>query len=124
MRAITSPGSAHSFFIKNWPEPLDYRECAMVAVLDRSYNIITHDVLFKGGRGEVSFDVYVIFEMALRHRASCIVLAHNHPSGEVEPSTNDVETAQTLSLVAEIFDMKIGNLIITRTNYFILSFFD
>ncbi|MBR3036026.1 MAG: DNA repair protein RadC [Lachnospiraceae bacterium] len=51
-------------------------------------------------RGAESFSVVPVREIlirALEHRASCVILAHNHPSGDPTPSDADIHSTQTLA---------------------------
>ncbi len=48
-----------------------------------------------------------VFAPALSHRASCLVIAHNHPSGDTTPSLDDVEATEKLVEAGEILDIHI-----------------
>lgn len=60
-----------------------------------------------------------VFADALTDRASAIIVAHNHPSGGVEPSPNDVAiTAQLKAAGAVVGIELLDHIIFNRTNYF------
>jgi DNA repair protein RadC len=44
---------------------------------------------------------------ALHHQASAVVLAHNHPSGTVQPSRADVDLTQTLKTALALIDVRV-----------------
>ena len=48
-----------------------------------------------------------VFEPALRHGAASIVVAHNHPSGDVKPSHDDIEITKILIHAGKILDIKV-----------------
>jgi DNA repair protein RadC len=60
-----------------------------------------------------------IFEIAFQLQASNIILVHNHPSGNLEPSMNDLLVSKKLAQLAEAMGVKlIDHLIISRQGYF------
>lgn len=60
-----------------------------------------------------------VLEPALKHFASTIILAHNHPSGHAQPSDQDQELTQHLISAAQLLDIDIADhLIITETSYY------
>lgn len=72
-----------------------------------------------GGLCSVIADQKVIFGMALKAGAASIVLAHNHPSGSIEPSRNDVATTEKMKQAGDILDVRVwDHLIVTPDSYF------
>lgn len=69
-----------------------------------SGNQLLHEKEFNGEVSAVAFRPQKIFRLALKHNASAMIIAHNHPSGKPEPTQKDVETTEVL---VEIGD-KIG----------------
>lgn len=71
--------------------------------LDSQHRLLAFEILALGGLTEVHITPRRIVEAALKHRASGVVLAHNHPSGAREPSGSDElitkRTKQALSLI-------------------------
>ena len=60
-----------------------------------------------------------IFKEALKENASFIVLAHNHPGGEVMPSIQDDETTKILVKNGQLIGIKVvDHLIVTQNSYF------
>lgn len=59
-----------------------------------------------------------VFEPAIRARAAAIVLVHNHPSGEPEPSPEDHEVTARLCAVGELVGIKVADhVIVAREGY-------
>lgn len=67
----------------------DCQESVIVVCTDPHLNILARRKIFVGGKSECSSYPDCIFRYALLHNASGIVLAHNHPTGDVEPSDQD-----------------------------------
>lgn len=58
-------------------------------------------------------------EEALRLSASAVVVVHNHPSGEVTPSPQDIETTQKMKQAAEVLEIILqDHIIIGRECYY------
>lgn len=56
-----------------------------------------------------------VFKPAIEHLAACVIVAHNHPSGEVEPSQADLELTERLRLAGELLGIElIDHIIITE----------
>jgi len=60
-----------------------------ILLLNRSNKIIGKYLISKGGQAETIADPKIIFKVALENNAASIVLAHNHPSGNLKPSDSD-----------------------------------
>jgi DNA repair protein RadC len=65
------------------------REEFAVICLNTLNMIITHEVLYKGCINRIPLRICEIFRPAILHDATSIIIAHNHPSGEVEFSFAD-----------------------------------
>lgn len=72
-----------------------------------------------GGTNYTLADPQIVFEHALRHRASHIILAHNHPSGEVKPSRQDQQLTARMKEAGVIMGIKVvDHLIIGHARYY------
>ena len=73
----------------------------------------------KGGLSGTVADPKVIFAAALKSCASGIILAHNHPSGELNPSREDIALTNKIKAGAEILDLKVlDHLIISNDSFY------
>lgn len=87
--------------------------------LNRSHNVIATRQISKGGLTGTVADGKVIFQKALEVKATSIILAHNHPSGNLDPSESDMRLTQMLLKFGSMIDLQIlDHLIITDNNYF------
>lgn len=69
-------------------------------LLDTRHRIIRRVIISSGGLASTGVFPRELFREAIKSNASAIVLAHNHPSGDPKPSSDDIQTTQSLSKVA------------------------
>ncbi|MCU0360515.1 MAG: DNA repair protein RadC [Bacteroidia bacterium] len=94
-----------------------------VLILNRANQIIKEVHLSKGGVSGTVVDVKLICKAAIDHTASGIILAHNHPSGQVVPSEQDKHITKKIREALALFDIVLlDHLIIGDQTY--LSFAD
>lgn len=62
------------------------REMFLVLYLNQQNQLITHETLFTGTINSTEVHPREVVKSALRHNAAAVLFAHNHPSGEAEPS--------------------------------------
>jgi DNA repair protein RadC len=70
------------------------REVLVVALLTRKQRLIAVCPIYAGNVAGISVRVGELFTEALRRNAAGVVLAHNHPSGDPEPSADDLRTTR------------------------------
>ena len=87
--------------------------------LDTKNHIIKDKLLFIGTINESLIHPREIFKEAYLLSASSIICIHNHPSGNVNPSNNDIIMTKQLIEVGKILGIKVlDHIIISRDNYF------
>lgn len=97
---------------------LDHEEF-WVLYLNNSNKILQKLQLSKGGITGTIVDVRLAFKNALEIGATAVILAHNHPSGTLQPSAADKQLTQKLKLAGESLDIKVlDHLIVTQKSYF------
>lgn len=81
---------AASIFRANWDDgQIEFRESLKVMLLNNRCNCMGICTVASGGGTSCGVDVRNILQTALVGNAQSIILCHNHPSGNVEPSTHD-----------------------------------
>lgn len=91
-------------------------------LLNQANKVIGNEIISLGGRAGTVADVRVIFRQALLSNAVGIIVAHNHPSGNLKPSQADVDLTRKLKQAGDIMDVKVlDHLIITDTGYYSFS---
>lgn len=94
-----------------------------ILLLSRNNKVIAKELISKGGLSGTVADPKIIFNVALLHQASSIILAHNHPSGNLKPSQQDIDLTKKLHQAGKILDINVfDHLIITDDGF--LSFAD
>lgn len=90
-----------------------------IVYLNNSNKVIQKNQLSKGGITGTLVDVRLVLKTALEVGAVGLVLAHNHPSGNLKPSEADKQLTQKLKTAAESLDIKVlDHLIVTENAYF------
>jgi len=104
-RAFSAHSNINRLFFNNTETAQAFFESKMsfleseevhVALLDAKNRLIAHDVICRGGIDNLSFVAKEMFRLAVRTNASGVIIAHNHPSGDVVPSNEDVATTMKL----------------------------
>ena len=80
--------------------------------------ILGVELLFRGTADSCQAHPRDIFRYLCLANASCFIVAHNHPSQDPEPSENDWQFTQRLSVAASIFGISlIDHLVVTKSNH-------
>ena len=80
--------------------------------MNNNMEILGHKTVHTGGLTKTIVDPKRVFKEALNYSATHIVVAHNHPSGNVRPSAADINLTQKLKRCAEMLDIKLMDHII------------
>ncbi len=90
-----------------------------VLLLNRANEIITHKLVSEGGATATVVDVKKIARMALESHAVGVILAHNHPSGNIQPSDQDRALTKKIKSALELFDIVVlDHLIVCSSKYY------
>ncbi len=93
-----------------------------IILLNRANDVIGSKQVSIGGFSGTVADGKVIFKMAIEIGAQAIILAHNHPSGQLKPSDADKSLTKKLSEFGKYIDLPIlDHLIFTDNGYFSFS---
>lgn len=102
----------------NWKE-IEMLEEVKVIFLNRNNIVIGVYNLAKGGISQCTVDIRIILAVALKSLSTSIILVHNHPSGNLQPSQSDKEITQNLKEACKMVQIAlIDHLIITKENYY------
>lgn len=105
-------------FFKPYLSDLQTEEFWAVFV-NQSNKIIHFSQMTTGGITQSVVDVRTLFKVALEHYATSIFVAHNHPSGNLKPSTEDIRITQQILEAGKILNIKLlDHLIVTQNSYF------
>ncbi|WP_198086259.1 JAB domain-containing protein [Variovorax sp. E3] len=91
-------------------------ESFAVLYLDARCALLAFEDLFRGTLTQTSVYPREVLKRAMRHNASGVILAHNHPSGEVEPSSADVAVTEALKGALALVDVRVLDHIVVAGN--------
>ena len=119
---ITEAGDAYKILLEHWDlNTINLIEQFYVLLLSRSNKLLGIYEVSKGGFAGTVVDPKIIFIAALKGCASSIILAHNHPSGNLKPSQSDIGITKRLVEVGYILELPVvDHLIVTEDGF--LSF--
>ena len=114
---------AYKIFSQAWDDnKLDLMEEAKLMLLNRAHRVLGICTLSSGGITGTVMDTRHVFVAALKANACNIILAHNHPSDNLEPSNADRTLTDRIKAAGELLDIKvIDHLIIGRSGCYSLT---
>jgi DNA repair protein RadC len=90
-----------------------------VVLLNQAAKVIDRVRISTGGISGTVVDVRCVLREAIIHRAVCIAVCHNHPSGQIRPSVEDDRLTERISRAAKTMDIRlIDHIILTDGNYY------
>ncbi len=90
--------------------------------LNQSNKVLHFSQLTQGGINQSIVDVRILFKTALDHYATAIIIAHNHPSGNLKPSKEDIDITQRIKEAGKMLNIQLlDHLIVTQNSYFSFS---
>ena len=95
------------------------QEHFLVMYLNQSNHVLKIECISNGGTTHVIADPKIIFKNALNLNATCIVLGHNHPSGNPRPSEDDRQLTKKLVSAGKLLDINvIDHIVIGNERYY------
>lgn len=115
-KKITSSNDAYEE-LKDLFSDLDHEQF-WVLLLSRSNKVIAKKRISIGGVAGTVVDSKIIFKTALEHLASGIILSHNHPSGNLKPSTADITITKKIMAAGKNLDINVlDHIIVSDLGY-------
>lgn len=122
---VKSSNDAYNCLKQFYPdEIISLQEQFTGAFLNRANKIIGVQVVSKGGLTGTLSDPRLIMATALKAAATGIILSHNHPSGNLQASTTDVEITKKIESACKYLDIKLLDHIIISPEGTYFSFVD
>ena len=98
---------------------MEHREYFYVLLLNRANKILGYYQVSSGGISGTVVDQRIVFQAAIKANASSLILAHNHPSGQLTPSQADLDLTKKIKAAGEIMDIQVlDHLIMTEESYY------
>ena len=113
MVKITCSSDAEKIFRSIWGSDITYRESFYALYLNRANKVLGYQLISIGGISGTVVDVRCIYQAALKALSSSLILAHNHLSGNSEPSDADIKITKKLNDAGKL-------LVITLLDHLIL----
>lgn len=116
---IKSSKDAYKILMDIWDDKtIDILETMYMLVLNRANRVLGVIKLSQGGVAGTVVDAKVIFGIALKAGASSIILSHNHPSGNLNPSDADKEISDKIYQAGKLLEIQLlDHLIVTKYGY-------
>jgi len=116
---VTKPLEVYKAFLTSWDkDKLQLVEQFKVMLLNPANHVMGIVEISSGGIAGTVVDPRLIFGTALKAAATRIILAHNHPTGNLTPSDLDKRLTHTIKSGADILDIKLlDHLIITARGF-------
>lgn len=103
---IGSSSDCAGYLKKIW-EGINLNESFYVLFLNRSNNVKGYYQLSKGGLSSTIVDIRILFGIALKSFSSSIIIAHNHPSGNLNPSNSDNDLTSRILEASKLLDIQL-----------------
>jgi DNA repair protein RadC len=105
---ILAATSAADYLREIWnKDTLELKEDFVMVCLNTAHQALGWVKVSSGGFSSTNVDPKVVFSLALQVGASALIFAHNHPSGLVEPSTEDRQLTEKLVKGARLLHIKV-----------------
>ncbi|HTN21284.1 MAG TPA: JAB domain-containing protein [Pelobium sp.] len=117
---ITSSKTAYEIFLDGWDKgSIEFYEQFKIMLLNKACKVLGVITISRGGIDGTFVDLKLVFGTAIKAGASNIILAHNHPSGNLRPSHPDINLTRKLVTAGKILEVQIiEHLIITSEGYY------
>ena len=120
LHQVTCSEDAYKYLLPTYKEgTICYKEYFKVLFLNQSNQVLGYTLISEGGITDTTVDVRVILQAALLTNSVVIILAHNHPSGNLKPSRQDMEITKQVREAAQLMRITVlDHLILTDTGYY------
>lgn len=104
---ITSSEDAQKFILQFYGDDIEIYESFFVLLLNQSNITIGYAKISQGGITGTVVDPIIIAKYAIESLAKGVILAHNHPSGNLTVSRQDSEITEKIKTGLKLFDIKV-----------------
>jgi DNA repair protein RadC len=116
---IESSKGAADFIRQFYGDDIEIYESFFVLMLNRALHTIGYAKISQGGVAGTVVDVRIVAKYAVDSLCSAIILAHNHPSGNLNPSPEDLKITERTKNALSLFDIRVtDHVILTADGYY------
>ena len=94
------------------------QESLWVIYVNTKNKIIGKDLVSLGGIDSASVDLRILFRRILLNNATAFFIAHNHPTGNTEPSPQDMSLTENIKKASKLLGLKLLDHLIIGTGYY------
>jgi len=99
---------AFDIFMENWDlDSIEHIEEFKLLLMNRSNSVLGILTVSKGGISGTITDIRLIYQAAIKANASGIIVCHNHPSGNLNPSESDAKLTQKIKQAGLLMDIQL-----------------
>lgn len=118
-RKIIHSSDAEAILREIWSPGMELKEEFYILLLNRANAVLGWYKISEGGIAGTVVDPKLIFSVALKGLASSLILAHNHPSGNLRPSPEDIALTKRLREAGRLLEIPVlDHLILSAEGYF------
>lgn len=117
-KKVTCSEDIYHYLKEIWSNKLEHVEEFMILCLNRANHVLGWAKISCGGIAGTVADPKVIFQVALKTNASSLILAHNHPSGQLKPSSADILLTNKMKEAGKFLDIPVLDHIIVTSEYY------
>jgi DNA repair protein RadC len=120
---VSSPVSCEKYLRSLWDEDtIELREEFVLLCLNGTHEVLGWVRLHTGGFNHSPVDLRLVIGVALQTASSAVVVAHNHPSGGLNPSAEDITVTRRIHEAAGLMGIRLlDHLILTSDGYYSFS---
>lgn len=111
VKAQTSQ-EAEQYLRDHWEHPINVQESFYALYLDRGNSIIGHALISLGSITATIVDNKILMKYAIDLLATAIIISHNHPSGQLIASEQDIKLTKKVQECCNLFDITLMDHII------------
>lgn len=116
-KEITNSSLAFSYLMPRFL--YEENEKVVMLSLDSAKKVKAYNEISGGVVNTVDLNIRLIVETALKNKASSVILAHNHPDGDVRPSREDLDTTKRIKESLLLVDIPlVDHIIVSNSEYF------
>ena len=112
--------ASYDILLKHFDDDtIEYKESLKMLLLNRANKVLGVMDISNGGTAGTTADIKVIMQCALLGNANGIILCHNHPSGNLQPSSEDIIVTQKVKSACNVMDIQLlDHIILTSEHYY------
>ena len=123
---VKCSGDAHKIVFDSWDiATIEHKETFKMLLLNRANKVLGITTISEGGLSGTVTDVRLIYQYAIKGNCSGIIVCHNHPSGNQNPSESDQKITNKIKEAGILLDIQLlDHIILTPEREIFRSFAD